>query len=314
MIQDQPYWQKACSRLSDNHSAERRKLILTGAACITGVLTGPLLAAGPTAQFDGPRRINLSGRQRMLIQRTGKFVCLAYMTSRSRSLITAADEALALYQRTEAGLINGDEELGLGAETNTLAINALKQARQAFEPYGEVIREVVDRRSADPEHMEKIAQLNYPALIAMDAAVKVIERIYNSPELSERLAMLINIAGRQRMFTQRIILQLCLYLSVQRSAQMKQEILRTINRFEVSQNILQRVTPVVIPDPNNRPLLSSFGEIQYKWGTLRERILEATEYRLGQSAEDLLELDSKAEDLLKNINNTVMLYEDAGEW
>ena len=148
----------------------------------------------------------------------------------------------------------------------------------------------------------------------MDAAVKVIERIYNSPELSERLAMLINIAGRQRMFTQRIILQLCLYLSVQRSAQMKQEILRTINRFEVSQNILQRVTPVVIPDPNNRPLLSSFGEIQYKWGTLRERILEATEYRLGQSAEDLLELDSKAEDLLKNINNTVMLYEDAGEW
>ena len=302
----------ACSRRSGNHSAERRKLILGGVSCIAGAMTGSSLAAGPAAHFDGPRKINLSGRQRMLIQRVGKFVCLAYLTPEPQSLITAADEALSLHQRTEAGLRGGDVELGLEAETNVLVIHALTQARLAFKPYGEVIHEVVDRRSVDPEHLEKIAQLNDPALIAMDAAVNVIERIYKGEELTERLAMLINIAGRQRMFTQRMILQLCLYLSVQRSEQMKQQIIRTMNRFDVSLNILRRVTPVAVPAPENKSLVSSLGQVQSNWGTLRNLILKAAGSRSGQSSEDILGLDRRAEDLLKDMNDIVLLYEGAG--
>lgn len=305
-------WLNACSTRSGNHSAERRKLILSGLACIAGAMTGPSLAAGLAAHFGGPRKINLSGRQRMLIQRAGKFVCLAYLTPEPQSSITAADEALSLHQRTEAGLRDGDEELGLEPETNALAIQALAQAQLAFEPYGEVIREVVDRRSVAPEHLERIAQLNDPALIAMDEAVNVIERIYKGEELSERLAMLINIAGRQRMFTQRMMLQLCLYLSVQRSEQMEQEIMRTMNRFDVSLNILRRVTPVAVPGPESKPLVSRLGEVRYSWDALRERILKAAGSRSGQSSEDMLDFDRRAEDLLKNMNDIVLLYEGAG--
>lgn len=124
--------------------------------------------------------------------------------------------------------------------------------------------------------------------------------------------MLINIAGRQRMFTQRMMLQLCLYLSVQRSEQMEQEIMRTMNRFDVSLNILRRVTPVAVPGPESKPLVSRLGEVRYSWDALRERILKAAGSRSGQSSEDMLDFDRRAEDLLKNMNDIVLLYEGAG--
>lgn len=292
------------------HAVERRKLILIGVALLAGTIGAPLIAVVQAARPDGAHKINLSGRQRMLIQRAGKFVCLAHLSPEPQPLLAAAKKTLRLHQRTEVGLRDGDKELGLEPETNALVLKALTQARGAFQPYGEVIREAINSNDITLSHLEKIADLSDPALSAMDSAVNAIEAVYKSEELLDRLAMLINIAGRQRMFIQKMVLHLCLYRSIQR-AESRQEFFRTMSRFSVSLNILDRVTPAALPDKKHELLISALTEVQNNWDALKPYMSRATRTTRGQSSEDMLDVDKRAEDLLTKINEIVLLYERA---
>ena len=293
------------------HCVERRRLIFGGVSVVAGALANPLFAIAQAARSDGARKINFSGRQRMLIQRAGKFVCLAHLAPKPLPLLAAAEETLALHQRTEAGLRDGDEKLGLEPETNALVLKALTQASAAFAPYGEIIRDAIESRTIGSEHLQKIAELNAPALNAMDAAVYVIERIYKSEELSERLAMLINLAGRQRMFTQKMVLELCLYRSVYASEDFRQNLFRTMKRFSISLNIMQRVTPLVVPEKQYEPLGLNISTGRDAWEALRARMSKATRPLSDHTGEDVLDIDRRAEDLLKKMNEIVLLYEGA---
>ncbi|UWQ91285.1 type IV pili methyl-accepting chemotaxis transducer N-terminal domain-containing protein [Rhodobacteraceae bacterium M382] len=292
----------------------KRRELLIGMGVLTSVLVmNPTSVIGQTEQSDGAHKINLSGRQRMLIQRTGKFVCLAYKNPNPGPLLAAATEAQALHQITEAGLRNGDDELGLEPESNASVLKALSRAKNAFAPYGQTIRDAIERRSVQDEHIQKISNLNGPALAEMHAAVNLIERVYKSAELSEQMAMLINISGRQRMFTQRLVLLLCLTRHGAISGEARQELFRTMNRFSLSLNILNRVTPGALPTSKSQPILERLSEAQGYWEALRQLVSTARWSTENQFVDDVQAVDEKAEDLLKRMNEIVLLYEKAAE-
>lgn len=289
---------------------ERRKLLVGGVALTSGLMISPLMAIAQAEPSDAPRRINLSGRQRMLIQRAGKFVCLAHLAPKPIPLLVAAEQALALHQRTELGLKDGDEELGLEPETNALILKALTRARDAFSPYNQTIRDAIERRTVEIGHLQNIAELNGPALVVMDAAVNMIEKVYKSEELSDHLAMLINISGRQRMLTQRMVLQLCLHHSAISSNDQRENLFRSMKRFGISLNILQRVTRGAVPDEMHDPIVQSLGEVQIAWGKLRAFMLAVTRSGSDHSVDNMQDADNQAESLLEKVNETVLLYEE----
>lgn len=290
----------------------KRRELLIGAGVLTSVLVvNPTSVIGQTEHSDGAPRINFSGRQRMLIQRAGKFACMAYQNPNPGLLLAAAAEALALHQITESGLRNGDDELGLEPESNASVLNALTRAKNAFGPYGQIIHDAIERRGVEDEHIQKISILNGPALAEMDAAVNLIERVYKSADLSEQMAMLINISGRQRMFTQRMVLLLCLSRSGLASPDTRQELFRTINRFSISLNILNRVTPGALKDAKSQPIIERLDAVQGDWAALRALTSTATRSAGNQVTGDVLNVDKQAENLLKRMNEIVLLYEKA---
>ena len=292
----------------------KRRGLLMGAGVLSSVLLmSPTSVIAQAEHSDGARKINFSGRQRMLIQRAGKFVCLAHQNPNPGPFLASAEETLALHQVTEAGLRNGDDELGLEPETNASVIRALSRANIAFDPYGQAIIDAIERRSVDDEHILKIATLNGPALAHMHAAVNVIERVYKSAELSEQMAMLINISGRQRMFTQRLILLLCLTRHGATSGDARQELSRTMNRFSLSLNILNRVTPGALPASKSQPILERLSEAQGYWEALKQFVSTTASSAGNQFVDDVQAVDEKAEDLLKRMNEIVLLYEEAAE-
>ena len=292
----------------------KRRELLKGVGALASIsVFSPTGVIAQTEQSDGPRKINFSGRQRMLIQRAGKFVCLAYKNPNPGPLLAAAEKALALHQKTEAGLNTGSDELGLAPETNASVLKALTRANTAFDPYGQAIIDAIERRSVDDEHILKIATLNGPALAQMHAAVNVIERVYKSAELSEQMAMLINISGRQRMFTQRLILLLCLTRHGATSGDARQELSRTMNRFSLSLNILNRVTPGALPASKSQPILERLSEAQGYWEALQQFVSTTASSAGNQFVNDVQAVDEKAEDLLKRMNAIVLLYEEAAE-
>ena len=290
----------------------KRRELLIGAGVLTSVLAmSPTFAVAQTEHSDGARKINFSGRQRMLIQRAGKFVCLAYQNPNPGPLLTAAAEALTLHQKTEAGLRNGDDELGLEPESNASILKALTRANNAFAPYGQTIRDAIERRGVEDEHIQEISNLNGPALAQMHAAVNLIERVYKSADLSEQMAMLINISGRQRMFTQRLVLLLCLTRHGATSGDARQELFRTMNRFSLSLNILNRVTPGALPASKSQPILERLSEAQGYWEALKQFVSTTASPAENQFVNDIQTVDEKAEDLLKRMNAIVLLYEEA---
>lgn len=292
---------------------KRRALLMGGGAFASMLLVDPTDLLAQAEHSDGPRRINLSGRQRMLIQRAGKFVCLAYQNPDPAPLLAAAAQTLELHQITEAGLKDGDAELGLEPETNASVLSALTRANNAFAPYGQTIRDAIEGRRVEQEHLQAISDLNGPALAEMDAAVNLIERVYKSAELSEQMAMLINISGRQRMFTQRLVLLLCLSRSGLASPNTREELFRTMNRFNISLNILNRVTPSALRDSRSQPIIERLNSVQGDWAALRERISTALRITEVGSVEDILHVNERAEELLVRMNEIVLLYEEAAE-
>ena len=291
---------------------KRRALLMGGGVFASMLLVHPRDLLAQAERSDGPRRINLSGRQRMLIQRAGKFVCLAYQNPDPAPLLAAAAETLALHQIAESGLKDGDDELGLEPETNASVLRALTRANNAFAPYGQTIRDAIEGRRVEQEHLQAISDLNGPALAEADAAVKLIERVYKSAELSEQMAMLINISGRQRMFTQRMVLLLCLSRGLA-SPDNREELFRTMNRFNISLNILNRVTPGAFRDSRSQPIIERLNSVQGDWAALRERISTARRFTEDGSIEDILHVNERAEELLTRMNEIVLLYEEAAE-
>lgn len=292
---------------------KRRAMLMGGGIFASMLFLNPTDLLAQAERSDGPRRINLSGRQRMLIQRAGKFVCLAYQNPDPAPLLAAAAETLALHQTAEAGLKDGDEELGLEPVTNASVLSALTRANNAFAPYGQTIRDAIERRRVEQEHLQAISDLNGPALAEMDAAVNLIERVYKSADLSEQMAMLINISGRQRMFTQRLVLLLCLSRSGLASTDTREELFRTMNRFNISLNILNRVTPGALRDPRSQPITERLYSVQGDWAALRERISTTLRITEDGSVEDILHVNERAEELLTSMNEIVLLYEEAAE-
>ncbi len=290
---------------------KRRKLLI-GTGVLTSVLVmTPTCVIAQTEHSDGARKINLSGRQRMLIQRAGKFVCLAYKNPNPGPLLAAAEQTLALHQRTEAGVRDGNDELGLEPESNASILKVLTRAENAFAPYGQTIRDALKGRVVTHEHVQKVAELNGPALAEMDTAVNLIERVYKSAELSEQMAMLINISGRQRMFTQRLVLLMCLSRSGLPSTDTRQELFRTMNRFSLSLNILNRVTPGALQNAKSQPIIEHLNSVQGDWAALRELISTTTRSAGNPVTGDILNVDKLAEDLLKRMSAIVLLYEEA---
>ncbi|NDR55158.1 type IV pili methyl-accepting chemotaxis transducer N-terminal domain-containing protein [Aliiruegeria sabulilitoris] len=291
----------------------RRWLVLFGMAAFGGALAAPVQAISKDILPDVGRRLTISGRQRMLIQRSGKLVCLSHHNPDAHRLLMAARESIELHQRSQAALREGDIDLGLVPENNSQILQELDRAEQLFNPFGAAVLDAVERRTVAAENLEAIAKLNGPALVAMDRAVAAIERVYRNQDLSEQRAMLINIAVRQGMLSQRLMLQLCLNRFNPADEDVFDDLFLAMNRFTVSLNILRRVSPQSVPPGAREKLVNTLEGADELWKELRIESSRATRRISGLSGSDMLEIDQRFEELLKKSNDVALLLEGAAK-
>ena len=146
-------------------------------------------------------QINLSGRQRMLTQKMSKealLVALGIEPERNRENLKAT---IALFERTLKGLLNGDRELRLAPPPNRNIRAQLEKVMVLWLQF----RPLVDKVAAgatDRPTLERIARTNLPLLAEMNRAVKLYEKAAGTD--TAEIALVINLAGRQRMLTQKM--------------------------------------------------------------------------------------------------------------
>jgi nitrate/nitrite-specific signal transduction histidine kinase len=144
--------------------------------------------------------INLAGKQRMLTQKMSKealFVAKGIDTEANKANLA---KTVALFDKTLKGLIGGDESLGLPKTTNPEIVEQLNVVVKLWGPF---------KASIEKGDLEAISKQNIPLLKNMNKAVQMYAKASGS-KLYPAMAQTINLAGRQRMLTQKMTKELLL--------------------------------------------------------------------------------------------------------
>ncbi len=146
--------------------------------------------------------INLSGKQRMLIQKMTKEALLIHIGLDKEKSIENLKESSSLFDKTLKGLINGDKSLSLVKIENKDISKQLDVVNRLWKPFYREIKKILSNR-ADESSYEFLEKNNMSLLKEMNRAVELYSSL-NREESKFKLANDINLAGKERMLTQRM--------------------------------------------------------------------------------------------------------------
>lgn len=262
--------------------------------------------AAVSADLDARNKINLSGRQRMLTQRIAKSACFIFQDVNTVSNTVALSAAHQLFDNTHESLKSGGGDHNLRPETENDVLSALAAVGSIWMDYSQAIQEFEASKSA--EAMSAIAGLNVPTLVKMNEAVEIIESHYADGVIDPKLATTINVAGRQRMLTQRAAKELCFLAAGINAEQTRRSLARTVELFDSSLIALMNgdsdhgVVPPVIED-----LAWQLESVLALWETVRPIFIAAAE--TGDVTDtDLQRIAEINDELLKQCNDAVWFY------
>jgi len=150
--------------------------------------------------------LNLSGKQRMLTQKMSKQVVLIALQFETDANLDKLMATSDLFAKTLKGLRNGDTELKLPVTTNKAILEKLTEVDKLWLEFQPTIQMIIANKNVTKDQLARIASLNIPLLLEMNNCVKLYEKdSYKSGIISDPdLAVTINLAGKQRMLTQKM--------------------------------------------------------------------------------------------------------------
>jgi len=180
--------------------------------------------------------INLAGKQRMLTQKMSKEAFFIAKGIDVEANTANLKKTAALFDKTLKGLVNGDSGLNLPKTENKEILAQLQKVSDLWAPFKANI-DKISAGSADQQTLEAVAKENVPLLKNMNAAVQMYAKA-SSSNLNPDMAKKINVAGRQRMLTQKMTKELLLIANGIDADASKENIKKTAALFDETLNNL----------------------------------------------------------------------------
>lgn len=191
----------------------------------------PASAQQPTAEavtVSAKRKINLAGRQRMLTQYMAKAFCFAMVgVDDDKAQMNQVFTMHGLFESTLVALRKGSADLEMLPENDANVLASLDEVEKIWHLYDQAIIQ---------EKMDAVMDLNVAVLESMNKAVSVIEKKYSAANgvVRPEVGAAINIAGRQRMLSQRASKEFCLLVAGYKPQENRANLLQTIALFDKS--------------------------------------------------------------------------------
>ncbi|MEM9760498.1 MAG: type IV pili methyl-accepting chemotaxis transducer N-terminal domain-containing protein [Pseudomonadota bacterium] len=257
---------------------------------------------------DAKRKINIAGRQRMLTQRMAKAACFAFLGVEREMHVEQAKSAHDLFDRSLRGLRFGDPDLGLKTERNSRVQEGLGVVNGLWFSYGGAVETAISRASR--EDVDAVIEQNLPILKEMNRAVSYTEQAYGGNEVPLHIAIAINIAGRQRMLTQKMSKEASMLAIGYAPDDTKAMLAKTIALFDNSLQALREGMALVgIQPPKTPEVKRKLAGVAELWGDLKpvmDRVVAA------DTVDDaaLEHVAAQNNPLLVAMNEAVFLYEN----
>ena len=280
-------------------------------ACLPlGVAVSSQAYAEISVEEDAKRKINYSGRQRMLTQLMAKSVCFADMQVRYDHHLNEIGKTHFLFDETLKALRHGSQIQGMLQETHAEVLAALDVVEAEWAIYGAAVKAWWDRPVRNPRLLEKIYTHNLPTLRTMNEAVGLFEKAYAGGAVEPGLAKAINVSGRQRMLTQKASKEFCLIAAGHDVDANRAALAATIELFQKSHDGLMygdaELGLPAAPASEISQQLQLVGEL---WGKLQPALAEAAQPGAAPSLETVAAVAELNEPVLIEMNKAVMLYE-----
>lgn len=274
---------------------------------VTFLLIGIFLA--PSAQTATKQEmgvvINLAGKQRMLTQKMSKEILLiargVYVDSTRGELRQSAE----LFERTLKGLRDGDSGLGLPPTEDAAIVAQLDRVRELWAQFRKDVDAVLEG-DFDRALLERVARQNLPLLAEMNEAVGMYERMGGS-DLEPAMARTINLAGKQRMLTQKMTKELFLVANGIAKEENRRRLRETAALFERTlEGLLDGDVDLGLPGTEEPAIREQLELVGILWGEYKP-ILFA-----GDTSRDGLAIAAEVNlPLLQEMNKAVTMYEES---
>lgn len=273
-----------------------------------GLPVAPVAALDSSdAVFAARQKINVAGRQRMLSQRMTSAVCLTVTGADATLREKVAMAALADFDVALLGLKDGNADLKLTPEPNPQIRAGLRAVETTWAEFSPAAQQVM-AGDLSSTAIGTILNLNLQLLGKSNDVVKLFEEVYGDEAIDPGTAVTINVAGRQRMLSQKMTKELCFIAADFDAAESREALKGTVALFDKSLEQLRfgDVNANIVTPPNAEVLVQ-LGVVASIWRDVKPR-MEAVMTGDDVAIADLAGIAATTDEMLKEMHKAVLLY------
>jgi len=247
--------------------------------------------------------INLSGRQRMLTQNMSKLTLLIQLNVKKEKNIKELTKLSTLYNTTLMAFKNGNTEMGVPKATDAKVVEQILKVEASWKFFYAHIQNIINGKDSG-ESFGYIMENNVALLKSSNELVKRYEKSNTSENYLEKARLrVVNVAGRQRMLTQKMTKEKLLYLRGDKA--IRKDLLKTIKLFDDSlKALILGDTSKMITKATNPKIIKQLAVVEELWKRLKP-LYEKEK----NTTKELAMIIAKNTVLLKEMNSMVKMSE-----
>jgi hypothetical protein len=255
------------------------------------------------------KRINRSGKQRMLTQRMTKLGILISLNidkdKNEKSLLKFAN----MYSDTLDEFKAGKTDLGFTKEANEKINKQIIIVEKLWKDFFKNVKILAEGKDKGDKALNYLTSHNKPLLKESNTLVSLYEKSNKTQNYIEKaMVKIVNLAGRQRMLTQKMTKEKLMCVKGQK--EYKKSLLKTIKLFDDSLDSLMNGNPAEkIAKPSNPKIKNQLLKVKTLWDELKP-LYE----NWNPDAKILAIIIQKNPILLEEMNTMVTLVEQETEY
>ena len=254
------------------------------------------------------KTINLSGKQRMLTQLMAKLALQVDVNIKKDESLKRLKKISDLYDNMLKAFKEGNSDLGIKKTTNAKVIKQITLVEKAWNPFYKRVNQLIEGKNSK-EALTYIVEKNEDLLKVSNDLVKVFESTNSSENYLEKARLhIVNVAGRQRMLTQKMTKEKLLILKGEKKYDSKLK--ETVALFDDAlTTLIKGDSKKMISKPSNEKIITQLKVVSKLWSELKP-LYEKKK----NSVKELATIVTKNPLLLKEMNSMVKLAEKELEY
>lgn len=215
------------------------------------------------------KRINTSGRQRMLTQRMTKLAILISLHIDKNRSQKKLMKFANLYNDTLSEFKTGETDFGFSKESNAEIKKQIAVVEKLWKEFLDNVKVIAEGKDKKNNALNYLTSHNQELLKESNVLVSLYEKSNTTQNYMEKaMVKIVNLAGRQRMLTQKMTKEKLMCVKGQK--EYKKSLRKTIKLFDESLDTLISGNPEEnITKPSNKKIIAQLNKVKKLWEELK---------------------------------------------